>query len=290
MDDGIHMISRKTYDGITDRVNWSTLKLMEKSPAHYRDALTNGNKDSDSKKRGRATHLAVFEPDVYAGQVAVWEGGVRRGKDWDVFCAENRGKELLTRTEHEESRAIASAVRNHPAAGKLLSGGLSEATLLWTHRAPEFASLPGYQVECKCRVDFIAKEARAIVDLKTTRDASVSGFGQAAWRYGYHVQAAWISDAYFAVTKERWPFILVAVETEEPRAVTVFEVPERILELGRETYRNLLDRRALCLAENKWPGYAEETVELELPRWAVNFSEEDDVSDLGLVINEQAGG
>lgn len=280
---GLHgQIRREEYDRVS-RVNYSTLKAMAKSPAHYAHGLVAPDKDSDAKKAGRAVHLAVFEPDQFRSRVVLWDGGVRRGKDWDSFRRKHDGCEILTETEFARCLAIQKAVRDNRMAYRYVSEGLGEQTMLWT--APTES---GVGIDCKGRIDFDA--ADAIVDLKTTRDASPDGFGREVWRYSYQVQAAWYSDGYVLATDKKKPYVLVAVESEAPHVVQVYRLPEIVIELGRERYQPWLNRLAECRAESRWPGYADDALELTLPKWAVDFSEEDDVSGLDLIINPAIGG
>jgi hypothetical protein len=275
--DGIHRISREDYNGL-DRVNWSTLKHMEKSPAHYHHALLNPPKDTDAMKCGRCIHMAVFEPERFASECVLWDGGVRRGKDWDKFRSKFDGREILTESEHEDCIAIQRAVRSDGVAAKYVSGGQGEVTALWTHKQD-----PAWSIECKGRIDFVANTG-ALVDLKSCRDASPEGFGRQLWNLQYHVQAAYYCDGYAAATGRRLPYVIVAVEHDAPHVVQVYTIPDAVLELGRETYRELLERLAWCRSESNWPGYATGELELELPRWAVPL--EDDVTDMDLIIHQ----
>lgn len=286
MNNGIHFgVSREEYDRL-GRVNWSNLKLMAKSPAHYRFNQLKKRAGTDAMKVGRATHVAVFEPEAFASTCVLWDGGTRRGKEWDKFKAAHEGREILTEVEHEKCVAIGAAVRADATAAQYLAGGKSELTILWTHTVPAVGQLPGYSIDAKARVDFAA-DVGALVDLKTTRDASPEGFGRDSWRLGYHAQAAIYSDAYFAVTGRRLPYVLVAVESEAPYAVQTYRVPDIALELGREHYRGLMDRLALCRSENRWPAYGDGEMELNLPRWAMPFDEDEDVTGMDLVVHNQ---
>jgi hypothetical protein len=275
--EAISYMTREQYD-LLGRVNFSTVKHLGRSPAHYRHNLFHERKDTDAMKRGRALSIAVFEPDEYRRQVAIWDGGRRSGKEWEAFRKANPGRELLKVEEEALVQSMATAVRNHPMAAKYVTGGRGEQTVLWTDKESGF--------DCKARLDFIAN-AGALVDLKSSRDASPSGFGRQAWNLCYHAQAAFYSDAYFAVTGERLPFVLAAVEAEAPHVVQVYRVPERVLELGRDYYRGLLVRLKDCRAEASWPGYAEQELELELPRWATGIYPDEDIGELGLVMEGQ---
>lgn len=281
--DGVHQLSREDYDAL-DRDNWSRIKTLRKSPAHYRHQLFGDDEDTDAKKRGRCTHLAVFEPERFRAECAIWDAGARRGKDWEAFAKKHADREILKADEATLCIAIASAVRNNQVAAKYLSGGRAEQSVLWTYRADPIGAVPGYAMRCKGRLDFIAN-CGAIVDLKTTKDASPEGFGRESWRYRYHSQAAFYSDGYFAATGKRLPYVLVAVEVDQPHVVQVYRVPDVALEAGREEYRSLLDLLRHCRAESQWGGYAEGELELQIPGWA-GITEED-ASGLDLEFNTQ---
>lgn len=280
--DGLHELNREAYDRLT-RVNWSTLKWMDKSAAHYLHACRQSFEDTDPKRRGRAVHLAVFEPELFRANVVRWEEGVaRRGKAWEAFCVEHLGKEILTADGYDTAAAIAEAVRADPVAAPFLVGGRPELAVLWTHDVREEGELlPRYQVECKGRLDFVLTEPGPIVDLKTTRDASPEGFGRQAWLYRYDAQAALYQDGLHAVTGVRRPYVLIAVEEAPPHAVAVYRVPDAALAGGRDHYRQLLARVAECRARDVWPGYCESVRELELPRWAMPWLDED-LTEAGL--------
>jgi hypothetical protein len=258
-------LSRAQYDAM-GAVNWSTLKHLSRSPAHYRAALE-WVPDKDSLKVGRAIHLSVFEPEKYGSEVVVWgteeEQKVRRGKVWDAFAAKHAGKEILTADEAELARNVGRAVRTEATARKYVEGGVGEVSILWSQDG----------IEMKSRLDFLA-HCKAIVDLKTTLDASPEGFAKESWRYRYHVQAALYSDAHHAATGERWPVVLVAAEKSSPWLVQCYRVPEAMLEAGRREYRSLLEQLAWCRSQNEWPGYASAEMDLMAPRWAAHELEE----------------
>lgn len=278
---GVQRMSRDQYDKL-ERVNWSTLKHMDRSPAHYLHAVTAVREDTDAMKLGRAIHMAVFEPEQFRASIAVWDGGTRRGKDWDDFRARNEGRELLTEAAYEQCMTVQRAVRNSAMASKWVSGGVAEATLLWTHKVPALEALPAIEIECRGRVDFIAN-AGGVVDLKTTRDASPEAFARQFWNLGHQSQCAFYADGHLAATGANLPFIIIAAEVAEPFVVQVYQVPDSILKAGREKYRDLLAHLALCREQSAWPGYSVGELVLEPPRWAMD---DDDVTGLDLVVNE----
>lgn len=267
-------MSRAEYDAL-DRVNFSTLKSMARSPAHYFHGLHTQWEDTPSKKLGRAVHLAVLEPARFAAAVAVWSGGTRRGAAWEAFRVAHAGQELLTEAESETCAAIQAAVRSDPLAGRYVEDGATEVTMIW-------ATADG--VQCKGRIDL--DSPRGIVDLKTTRNSSPSGFGREVWSYLYHAQAAWYQDGYERITGTKKPYWLVAVESAAPYVAQVYSVPDAVLNIGRESVKEWLAKLAWCHATCQWPGYLDTEAEIELPRWATFDALEDDISTLDLNIPE----
>ena len=284
MENGLYPnLSRAEYDAMTSRVNWSRLKHISRSPAHFRHALTAEGKDTPARAFGRLAHLAILEPELFA-RVPTWTGA-RRGREWEAFRAENEGRDIATADDRDRAAAIAEAVRAHPTASQYVTGGRAEVTALWTHETPpvEGSGLPGFAFDCKARLDYVAEKVGALVDVKTCRDASPDAFGRDVWNLQYHVQAAWYRDGFAAATGRTLPFVIVAVETEPPHVVQVYRVPDWILDEGRSTYRALLGLLDRCKRERHWPGYATGELELMLPRWAVQPPDETDLADTGIV-------
>lgn len=268
--------SRDEYDA-SRRVNWSTLRHIARSPQHYLHALRAPHEETDAMRLGSAVHTAILEPETFPERYVVWTGGRRYGKAWDDFCAEHAGRDILTQAQYEQCVAMQAAVHAHPVAAGLVRGGQAEVSVEWTD------SETG--IECKGRIDYIREDC--IVDLKTARDASPDGFGRAAWNLDYIAQLAWYRDGYAAATGRELPVRFIVVENSEPHVVAVYDMPEHILEIGRETYEDLLGRLQECQRSGRWPGYSDEAMELELPRWALgSVREDEDLTGLDLEIGE----
>jgi len=168
-------------------------------------------------------------------------------------------------------------VRAHQPAARYLTGCLTEQTIQWTHRRPEVNGLEGYEVACKGRLDAVGPEG--IVDLKTARDGSPTGFAREVIRLEYHVQAAWYVDGYREMTGRELPWAWVVVEVAAPHVVQVYRADEETLNLGRARYRELLDLLHVCQRDNFWPGYAATEMPLQLPRWARPLDDAEDTVD-----------
>ena len=270
-------MTRDEYEAI-DAVNWSTLKHLGKSGEHYLHNLNNKGEDSDARQRGRVLHFAVFEPERLNKEVVVYPDR-RAGKEWQAFEAKHAGKEIITSRMHETVTAIGNRARNHPMAARYLAGGKAEHTVTWRYRSPDIAHLEAFEMACKGRLDFVA-DIGAIVDLKSTKDASPTGFAREVMRYEHHAQLAFYRDGYAMLTGQTLPVVIVAVEAAAPHVVQVYRLSEETLELGRERYVSLLAQLNVYRKESRWPGYAEAEMELELPRWAYPDDEEEVDGDL----------
>jgi hypothetical protein len=51
--------------------------------------------------------------------------------------------------------------------------------------------------------------------------------------------------------------------------VQVFQIPEKLIELGRNELTPVYHRYKICLDMGIWPGYSEEVQELTFPKWAM---------------------
>lgn len=249
-------LRQQQYEAIP-AVNWSTLKHLRVSPLEYQYRLTHPT-DSPAFALGRATHAALYEPDLFALHWVVYPGAVRRGKEWEAFKAEHEHDEIVTLAERTTAQEIADAVRRHPAAEELLDGSFVEQALRWTDAETG--------IECKGRVDQVSGR---LADLKTAQSIEPHAFQGAVARYGYHTQAAFYVDGLAAngIDYLAAP-VLIAVEKEPPYDVLVYELPARVIEAGRAEYRRLLRTLQSCRASGLWPGRCADLVQLTLPAWA----------------------
>lgn len=291
----LYDLPREQYDKLPG-MNWSRLKHIAKSPAHFNHILTNPEDDSDAKKTGRALHLAIFEAEKFRETYVKWDGGTRRGPTWEKFKLANAGFEILTEKEHEQVTAMAGAVRSSAMAAPFISGGKGEVTVQWEYVIPPTAIeqgegrppkiIPGRVIQCRSRLDFIANIG-ALVDVKGTIDASPEGFAKQVLKFGYHQQSAMYHDGHEAVTGQARPYVLVAVEKKPPYVVQVYRLSEKVMDLGRDGYVSMLHTYGHCLNENMYHGYSGTLLDLELPKWAT--PDDDDLSDLGLEFSDQEG-
>lgn len=293
MTGAIHVRGKYEYEALPG-ANISSLKVLRKSPLHYRHYLENGGKATRAKDLGTAAHIAVFEPERFLREFVLWDKKnddsdktkARRGKEWEEFKAAHPSKTIIRRDEYDLAIAVKDAVRADRVAMRYLAVGRPEVALTWQDEETGMA--------CKGRVDWLtdADGGPCIVDLKSCRDPTPTWFSRDCAKLDYHLQMAFYADGIEAITGKEPRIVVVSVETSPPHDVVTYIVPAEVVEVGRDAYRQLLELLRDCTAANEWPGCGGgEERTLQLPMWAM--PSDDDISGLDLdwsQNNEQEAG
>lgn len=230
-------------------LNQSTLKKMgeAKSMAHFKCMIDAEEPDKPEFAFGRAFHTAVLEPDKFEDSVLVFTETKSRGVKFDKFLKENPGRDILLAHEYDLLMAMRDRFFTHPISKTATLGAKVEASVFWED--------PATQLECKARFDALRPDI--IWDVKTAKDASAAGFGDAAKSYGYHRQAAWYMDAANAVGEYPETVGFIVCEKEQPLAMQVFVLDPQSIEIGRQLNRADITKYAQCKRTGNWPGYPE---------------------------------
>lgn len=315
MKNGIHPnVPRDDYDLLFERVNYSSLKVLGlQSPQHYKHLIDTrpktlleleeakgDTKARDALRRGEAIHVAALEPDIFGGRdieedekldpinprealpgvFAVFKGtrDERHDRYKKALARAFIGKQKLITAEMDKTaKAIAKAVRSNLDVAPFIAGGHRELTVCWDYEEPQVAALDGWTMPMRCRLDYLTDAA--IIDLKSTVDASPEAFSKQMWNNGCFVQAAMQQDGVAAITRRVRPYLWLAVENTPPYAVAIYEPDHDDMKRARDTYRDWLrklhlyqedERKAAELGETfTWPGYtAGAVMSLPAPRWA----------------------
>jgi hypothetical protein len=121
-------------------------------------------------------------------------------------------------------------------------------------------------------LDWITPDLREVWDLKTSgRSASPYATGRLMADAGWHIQAAFherILDAIDPKGAGRRKFYYVAQENEAPYALTVNQIGEAPMTIGRKQVDYAIGIWSHCLRRNTWPAYPLKIIRPELPAWA----------------------
>jgi len=288
--------------GMSDRdyqelpaLRWSTLKLALTSPRHFLHALTEPRPDTPALNLGRALHLRVLQPQVYAENVAIVpaehltaSGAMSRKAPALAWLEEaNATAEAVLRpseTEHVERLAL--AVAKHGAAVELMREcPWREVTAVWHELTP--AGL----VVCKARADLLGPSMLADLKSWSPRGGlSAHAFGREVWSRSYHAQLAWYSrgivnaqvqatpDGDLMAQPKRLGFVVV--DKGGPGDVMACTLDDDAEEAGRQDARAALEALVVALERDEWPGQQPDRVVVSLPRYA--FASDNNADDLGL--------
>jgi hypothetical protein len=123
-------------------------------------------------------------------------------------------------------------------------------------------------------IDWITPDLREVWDLKTSgMSASPYATGKMMASAGWQIQAAMherILDAIDPDGAGRRKFYYVCVENWKPFALTVNEIGESALTIGRKQLDYAINSWRHCMATQKWPAYPLRIIRPELPSWTEN--------------------
>lgn len=251
-------------------VSKSHLDQIAKSPLHYWARYLDPNRVAPEPTAamaiGTAVHTHVLELDQWDARYVTAPEGINRrtnaGKaEWEAFETAATGRTVLSRTDAELVMRMGHSVFRHPAASMLLAmPGKAETTHMWTDEATG--------LQCKCRPDWLTDDGSLIVDLKTTEDASPTGFRKSIANFRYFVQASWYLDGVERATGKRpEQFIFLCVEKRAPFACAVYAADAEMIEAGANAAARDLEVLATCRQANAWPGYSDQIEPISLPPW-----------------------
>ncbi len=264
-------ISRSDYFKI-DAVNISLLVEGERSMAHLKWAKDNKRESTDAMDKGTALHLAVLEPNEFEKRVIVFphpncEAKVKNGAKWDKFEADNKGKLIINPKAFDDVISMRDALRKHPRVKEILEAkGTGEMGVVWFDE--ESGLWCKGLVDRFCQLNLSGAFETVVPDLKSCQDARPTEFARTVWNFNYHTKAAFYMDGLNTVQPRQRRFLWIAIESEPPHGIMIYDPSETMLIAGRAKYRRLLKAYAECLKSGEWPGYplGEETI--ELPKWS----------------------
>lgn len=261
---------REAYEAI-HAVNYSTLKHILRSPAHYQDSLK--EKDEEDELRfavGTLAHAMILEGkdlrDFYAIKPSGMSFATKEGKAW-------RDAQTLPILKEDDANSIpgmAEAIANDEEASAILRACQEREVSVR-------ADIQG--VACKGRLDGFGRDIEGksiIADIKTTRDARRHAFSKRIAELHYDFQCEWYSRLKQAQDKlEQKPgAVWIVVENKSPFAVACYYPEADVWASGKKKVERALTLLMKCREENSWPGYASGIKPISMPKWANREDEE----------------
>lgn len=241
-------------------VNHSSLKLMDKSPAHFNAG--GPQKDSDAKRLGSLAHMLLFEPDAVDGSIVpapinprTMEPYGSDTKAWAEYAAGQPGKLIVSPDEMDEAKRMVYSIESHPELSAVFnSRTASELVAIWDDGG----------VICKARIDALVDDV-FIGDLKTSDDASERSFLRSVVDYSYDTQAAFYLRGCRALGLSGLDFVFGVVESDKPNLSAGYSLEAEFLEIAASRVDRWLNLVRSCRASGVWFGYTERIVSLRPP-------------------------
>lgn len=254
----IHDMPAAEYHARPELSN-SGMSKLKRSPAHFDHYIKNGSESTDAMDFGAMFHMFVLEPAKF---LAVYE---------DTGC-DNKRTSAYKKAAKEIEEAGKVPLENKTISqldGMFKSMLRNDSPIKAKNEVETSVFYHDNEVDCKCRIDWMGEidGQIAIIDLKTTNDASPQGFRDSVYNYGYHRQQAHYQRPFELFDTPR-RFLFWAIEKEPPYLNAIYELDEAALIVGRAEREKLMATYRTCRALDKWPGLPTGIQTISLPDWA----------------------
>jgi hypothetical protein len=224
---------------------------------------------------GSAIHCAILDPERFGTDFVVSPKFDKRttvGKTaLNEFARLSEGKTVIDSDMADKVIGIRNSIMSHPIAKEMLSGGEAEYSYYSTD------IMTG--LKTKCRPDY--HNGGALIDLKTTNDASYEGFARQIGNLGYHLQAAFYLDVFNQSQETNYKdFFFVAVENTAPYAVAIYRLDQEQIEHGRIAYKSAITKLNEYLKSGETSeerrskiaqfGYPAEIIDIQVPYYLLD--------------------
>lgn len=295
-------LTNEVYHGVRTYYSSSQLKEANEDIQTFHKIYVTGEIVKEFSTQARAAmdtgtyyHTAILEPDMLTKECSVWDG-IRKGKAYEEFLVNNKGKTIITAKDFEKANALISATKNDPQTLKLISAGEPEMSA--------FTELEGVKV--RVRADWMDVERGFILDLKSmsgnVRD--IQGIKKKIDMMDYDLSAAFYIDAFNAALAKNkvkgnpikdfyWSFA-----SKDQVSCQVYRATDEMIRVGRAKYKKALreiaeaeatgwvfESKVIDVGPNPWQKdlWIEEEKNLKdkpAPKKVVETEPEDEAADL----------
>lgn len=238
-------------------VSYSRLRTLSQSPRKYKRVYIDKIKDEDTQATslGKAIHKAILEPENFKKDYYIIPKPDRRTKAGKLAyagavdqAAENK-QSLLYEHEAQKCQEAAKIVREHPLAGPLLKGAMSEVDLTWEIE-------PG--LNGRAILDFYNPEVQAIGEVKVFSGMyKPYRFAGKAKEECYHVQAGWYHKAANVLELPVKDYYFLLVSAGRDPEVAVARADQEFIQRGGLKADLLCKELVERIESNNWTSYEE---------------------------------
>lgn len=192
-------------------------------------------------------------PDSKTGDSKPWNMNANFCKDW----ARNQGnREIVSIDQVNEVDAAINQLRKDEIVSSFIDASDTQVHI----KAEWRDERTGLVVPIQALLDLLPKPdsefAQTAGDLKSTRNAGLEPWTRFCFQLGFHVQAAFFLDmASAAEGSDRNTFCFILQENYPPWMVGRRMLSQDFIQIGRQTYQDLLTRYCQCLKTGRFPSY-----------------------------------
>lgn len=266
--------------------------LLSKSPKHAHQAHPKlGGRpveelEADEQKRkimdrgtiahailleGRSDLMVIVNPEDYRSKPnkANPDGAIPKG--WTNNAIKERRDDIreqgkiamLPNEANHVMRMVEEAKRfmredcQEPILRDIFETGSPESTIIWQESG----------AWTKARLDLVTHDWRAVLDYKTTFNASPGAFGRQIASMDYHIQAELYSRGVERLKGRRPAWFFLAQEPLPPYSCSLHGLSNAYMDIAASSVTEAAQTWASCLASGKWPGYGGQTHYAEPAVW-----------------------
>ena len=252
-------------------LNYSLINHGRKSMRHMRYMATHPQKTTAAMSMGTILHAAILEPDDFFRRVAIWDKGDKQGGAWKEFQAEHADGYILKQDEHANVMRAAANVHADSMARQLIEQTVHEQEFYW--RGDQYG-------DAKARMDGVNNAGTVLLEVKSTASIDERKWQWHAVDFGLHLQLGWYAEGIEAKTGHAPDQVWwIVFEQKGCCDAVTYEVPQGVVNKGREAAVEIARRYRACQMTGSFPGAAEGQVRtFALPDWMM---EDGDKVDFG---------
>ena len=244
----------------------SAMKLLKKSPAHFKSNLDYPQPATEAMNFGTGLHefllgshgeesRLVVRPDLQSPYT-------KEGKAWKADKI-RLGQVVVSEEEMDNIYSMRQTLLSNDELAAVL-GDRREVSMFMD------TSWGGHSFRLKGRADLVPEASDALWDIKTCQDAS--NFQKIKWKiidFGYDLQACHYLRLYNETrppgTREKTRFIFIFVETQRPFGFRKVELDRQWMARAGEDFDWLIGLYVGCSVSGEWPGYEDRIHSLSYP-------------------------
>ena len=219
--------------------------------------------ETKTQKLGTLIHTVTLEPSSFDRRFIVNDLN-RNSTEFKKIkaAADEERKSVIKQSEYDDARRIADGIHSDPEIRRMLEPGpdlLVEQSFYWVDAVTGLL--------CRGRADAIRLSWRAVIDLKSTADASPEAFAWACSDYLYDWQQAYYEEGINGSCGwEPDAFFFVAVEKKDPWIRKAYTIHPEDVAIAAEEVAEARAHYRQCAESGDWPAYGEDVGQIRIKR------------------------